>query len=336
MAAAMIICDFLRKIVLLEYLTTIIMKNKTIYRPGCLGHIYQRGHKGFVMFYNVKDSIVFFTIFMLAAKRYGIRISGLCLMYNHYHVDFEADDARIVSKFISAYCSMYSKAFNSRYGFSGKVFDRYGISNKRSDKERRTAYSYLYNNPVEWHLCPRAEEYQMNFLKYAVEDHPFSEKTVSRNMSRGFRRAVEKVRYLHSHERPILYKTIDRLMDGLNMKEKRQLADIIFKIYSRIDFDRAISYYGSFEKMTNAFGDNTGSEYDINEEFDQMAGNEYKKMAHYLAQDKRYDNLGDLVKSPAENRISYLWELVITCHVTVEHARRFLHINASGATDYET
>lgn len=311
------------------------MKNRTIYRPGCLGHIYQRGHNGFVVFYNMKDSIVFFTIFMLAAKRYGIRISGICLMYNHYHVDFEADNARIVSKFISAYCSMYSKAFNSRYGFSGKVFDKYGISNKKSDKERRTAYAYLYNNPVEWHLCSRAENYQMNFLKYAVEDYPFSEKIVSRNLSRGFRRAVEQVRYLHSHDRPILYKTIDRLMDGLIMKEKRQLADIIFRTYSRIDYDRAISYYGSFTKMTNAFSDNTGSEYDIDEEFDQTAGNDYRKMAHFLAKDCRYNSIGDLVKSPVEERVSYLWELVTNCHVTVEHARRFLHIHSASDTDHD-
>lgn len=284
------------------------------------------------MFYNVKDSIVFFTIFMLAAKRHGIRVSGICLMYNHYHVDFETDNARIVGKFISEYCSKYSKAFNSRYGFSGKVFDRYGISNKRSDKERRTAYAYLYNNPVEWHLCLRAEDYQMNFLKYAVEDHPFSEKIISRNRSRGFRRAAEEASYLHSRKLPIMYKTIDRLMDGLRMKEKRQLADIIFKTYSMIDYDRAISRYGSFEKMTNAFSDNTGSEYDIVEEYDKSAGNDYRKMARYLADDRRHKSIGDLVKSPAEDRVSYLWELVTNCHVTVEHARRFLHIHAETVT----
>ena len=304
------------------------MKKRKAYRPSCLGHIYQRGHKGFIVFYNVKDCIVFFTIFMVAAEKYGIRVSGLCLMYNHYHVDFEADNPKNVSRFIAAYCSLYSKSFNARYGFSGKVFDEYGLSNKRGNKMRRTAYAYLYNNPVEWHLCPRAEDYRWNFLKYAVEDHPFSEKIISRNMTRGFRRAVKMVNFLHSQGRPILYKTLDRLMDGLIMKEKRQLADYIIKAYSKIDYERLIKLYDSYEKMTNAFSDNTGSEYDIKEEFDQYAGFEYRKMAHQLAQDKRYNDIGDLIWLPAEKRIEYLWELVEQCHVTIEHARRFLHIDS--------
>ena len=282
------------------------------------------------MFYNIKDSIVFFTIFMLAAEKHGIRVSGICLMYNHYHVDFEADNPKIVIRFISAYCSWFSKEFNARYGFSGKVFDEYGISNKRGDKQKKTAYAYLYNNPVEWHLCSRAEDYQLNFLKYAEEDHPFSEKIVSRNMTRGFRRAVEMVRYLHSNSRPILYRAADRLLDGLSDKEKHQLVDIIFSTYSRIDFERVINCYGSYQIMTDAFSYNTGNEYDLTEEFDPTAGNEYRKMAHYLARSKRFKDIGEVADSSAEEQIAFLWELVTNCRVTVEHARRFLHISKAA------
>lgn len=306
------------------------MKKKRTYRPGCLGHIYQRGHKGFVVFYNINDSIVFFTIFMLAAEKYGIRVSGICLMYNHYHIDFEADNSKIVSRFITAYCSWFSKEFNARYGFSGKVFDKYGISNKWGDKQKKTAYAYLYNNPVEWHLCSKAEDYQLNFLKYAMEDHPFSEKIISRRMTRGFRRAAEMVRYLHSKRRPILYSTADRLLDGLSDKEKHQLVDIIFVTYSRIDYDRAVNCYGSYLKMINAFSYNTGNEFDVTEEFDPTAGNEYRKMAHYLVRSKRFKDIGEVSNSSSEEQIAYLWELVTNCHVTVEHARRFLHISKTA------
>ena len=304
------------------------MKRK--YRPGCLGHIYQRGHKGFVVFYNVKDSLVFFTIFMLAAEKFGIRVSGLCLMYNHYHLDFEAASAKTVSRFVSCHCSRFSKEYNRRYGFSGRLFDEYGLSNKKDDKARRTAFAYLFNNPVEWHLCSRAEQYQWNFLKYSQQETPFSQKIASRNFTRRLKKSIDMVSYLRSKGRPLLYGVLDSLMDPLSSKEKRYLVDYIVHEYSFIDFSRAISYYGTYEKMTDAFSNNTGNEYDIEEEFDPTAGKEYRLMANYLSKDKRYRNIGDVLHRTAEERLAYLNEMVRECHVSVEHAMKFMRISKAG------
>ena len=300
------------------------MKKK--YKPGCLGHIYQRGHRGFVIFYNIKDSLVFFTIFMLEAEKFGIRVSGLCLMYNHYHVDFEASSAKIVSRFVSCYCSWFSKEYNRRYVFSGHLFDEYGLSNKKDDKARRTALAYLYNNPVECHLCSRAEQYQWNFMGYAKGEHPFSGKIASRNITRRLQKSMDLVRYLHLKRKPLLYGILDTLMDGLSAREKRYLVDFIINEYSFIDFPRAISYYGTYERMTDAFSNNTGSEYDIEEEYDSTAGKEYKLMADYLALDKRYRNIGDVLHRTAEERLAYLNEMVCECHVSIDHAMKFLRI----------
>lgn len=61
-----------------------------------------------MIFYNVKDSLVFFTLIMLAAEKYKVDISGLCLMYNHYHLDFEADGVS-VPRFVKAYSSRFSR-----------------------------------------------------------------------------------------------------------------------------------------------------------------------------------------------------------------------------------
>ncbi|MBR4756732.1 MAG: hypothetical protein IK076_07310 [Bacteroidales bacterium] len=281
------------------------------------------------MFYNIKDSLVFFTIFMLVAEKYGIRVSGLCLMYNHYHVDFEAERPYLVSRFISEFCTMFSKTYNHRYGFSGHLFDRHGISNKWGDKSKRTAYAYLYNNPVEWHLCSRAEEYRWNFLRYSQEDNPFSKKIASRNMTVRLRKALNLVRYLRSKRRPILYETLDNILDPLDTYEKQYLVDFIVNEYSVIDYHRAVACYGSYQKMTDAFSNNTGNEYDIDEEFDPSAGKDYRKMAVFLARDKRYKDIGEVVHRPAEERLAYLNEIVEKCGVSVEHARKFLRIDVA-------
>ncbi len=299
-----------------------------IYQRGAVGHIYQRARSGFVVFYNVKDSLVFFTIFSLAAAKYKIRILGLCLMYNHIHVLIEAENHEIVARFVQEFCSKFSKAYNARHGLTGRLFSTFGLSNKYGDKQIRTSLAYLYNNPVEDRICKRAEEWHWNFLAYADSEHPYSEKLILREASVGMRKAVAKVRTLHAHQRPLTYEVLDGLFKSLNMSEKMQLVDFIVKEYSVIDFKKAISYYGNYVNMLTAFGSNTGSEYDIREPHDPHSGAAYRKMTHHLASDKRFSGIEDVLRLPAEERIAYLNELVTACGVSLNHARKFLRIEA--------
>ncbi len=300
-----------------------------IYQRGTVGHIFQRALSGFVVFYSVKDSLVFFTVFSLAASRHNIRVLGLCLMYNHIHILIEAEDHQDVAGFMRECCSTFSKAYNVRYGLKGRLFSTFGLSNKRGDKQIRTSLAYLYNNPVEDRICKRAEEWHWNFLAYAESDHPYSRKLVLREASVRMRRAASMVRVLHSHKRPLSYEALDSLFKDLNVNEKKQLVDFIVRKYSVINFARAISHYGSYGKMLTAFGSNTGSEYDIREPYEPHSGAAYRKMTHLLASDGRFSGIGDVMRLPAEGRIAYLNELVCRCGVSIDHARKFLHIKAS-------
>ena len=302
---------------------------RMIYQRGAVGHIYQRSQSGFVVFYNVKDSLVFFTIFSLTAAKYKIRVLGLCLMYNHIHVLIEAENHEVVAKFVQEFCSKFSRAYNARHGLTGRLFSTFGLSNKRGDKLIRTSLAYLYNNPVEDRICKRAEEWHWNFLAYADSEHPYSEKLILREASIGMRKAVAKVRTLHARQRPLTYEVLDNLFKSLNMSEKMQLIDFIVKEYSVIDFKKAIGYYGSYVNMLTAFGSNTGSEYDIREPYDPHSGADYRKMTHHLASDKRFSGIEHVLRLSAEERIAYLNELVSACAVSLNHARRFLRIEAA-------
>lgn len=303
---------------------------RMIYQRGTVGHIYQRALSGFVVFYSVKDSLGFFTVFSLAAAKHNIRVLGLCLMYNHIHILIEAEDHQTVAGFMRECGSTFSKAYNARYGLKGRLFSTFGLSNKRGDKQIRTSLAYLYNNPVEDRICKRAEEWQWNFLAYAESDHPYSRKLVLREASVRMRRAVSMVRALHNHKRPLSYEVLDSLLKDLNVNEKKQLVDFIVRQYSVIDFAGAISHYGSYGKMLTAFGSNTGSEYEIREPYEPHSGAAYRKMAHHLASYGRFSGIGDVMRLPAEGRIAYLNELVSRCGVSIDHARKFLHIKASG------
>lgn len=289
-------------------------------------HIFQRAISGFVVFYNVKDSLFFLTLSYMIAKRCEVRLLGLCLMHNHVHVLLDTCDLRLIRRFVRELMSYFSKSYNRRYGVSGALFDKFGVSFKNGDKAIRSALAYVYNNPVEDHICHRAEEWRWNFLAYSKSAHPFSEKIVLSSSSRRMRRAAERVRFLRSSGQPLTYEVLDGLFGDLSASEKRQLVDLIVCEYSVVDFESAISYYGSYEEMLTAFASNTGSECDFSEPFDPYSGQAYGKMASYLAKDGRYRSIGDVFRLPLNMLTEYLGELVSHCGVRQSHAMKFLHI----------
>lgn len=289
-------------------------------------HIFQRAVSGFVVFYNVKDSLFFLSLSYTIAKRCDVRILGLCIMHNHVHILLDTCDLRLIRRFVRELMSYFSKSYNRRYGLTGALFDEFGVSFKNGDKAIRSALAYVNNNPVEDHICHRAEEWRWNFLAYSNSAHPFSEKISLSSSSRMMRRTVEKVKYLRSSGQPLTYEVLDGLFDNLSAFEKHQLVDLIVKEYSVVDFDSAISYYGSYEVMLTAFASNTGSEYDISEPFDPHSGQAYVKMVNYLAKDSRFRSIGDVLRLSLNMLTEYLDELVCHCGVRQSHAMKFLHI----------
>lgn len=296
------------------------------YQVNTAAHIFQRTRNGFVVFYNIKDSLFFITAFCIIAQRHRVKVLGLCLMHNHIHILLDTCDKGLIRLFIKDLMSYFCKSYNSRHGLSGELFSSYGMSLKKGNKAIRTALAYVNNNPVEDHICGKAEEWRWNFLAYSDSDHPYSKKINLATASRRMRRAVEKVKYLRSTERPLTYEVLDNLFDSLTIKEKQELVNLIINEYAIIDFRRTIGYYGDYDKMLTAFASNTGSEYEINEPFDPHSGQAYRKMADYLAKDNRFKSISDVINLPLGKLVEYLDELVNKCGVRQCHAMKFLHI----------
>ena len=296
------------------------------HQENTVAHVFQRARFGFVVFFNVKDSLFFITLLSVIAKRYGIKVLGLCLMYNHIHMLLETDDAEVIRKFVRDLMSAFSRHYNIRHGIPGKLFDRHGVSFKRGDKAIRTSLAYVNNNPVEDHICSKAEDWRWNLLSYSVSKHPYSEKIALAVVSRRMRKAVAAVKYFKKTGEPLTYTILDAIFKGLSVDEAGQLVDHIISEYPIIDYDRAISYYGGYEKMLSAFANNTGSEYDINEPFDPHSGLAYRKMARYLASDHRFEDIGDVLRLPLPKLTGYLAEIIQRCNVRQCHAMKFLHI----------
>ena len=168
-----------------------------------VSHTYQRTRHGFNIFYEIEDYLVYYTLFSVLSKRYGITVYGLCMMIDHIHSLISSSSSAKFIRFMDELTRSFVREYNIEHHRSGPLFCKsFGSAVKLGMKRLRTAISYLYNNPVERRLCKYAQEYRWNFLAYSKSGHPFSEPLVIRRASRSLRRAVQEVNGTverHSH-----------------------------------------------------------------------------------------------------------------------------------------
>lgn len=254
---------------------------------GEVHHIYQRTMGRFNIFYDLEDYLVYYTIFSIAARQYGVCVVGLCLMIDHIHMLIKTEAKVAMSEFVRQVTSMFAREQNNDVGRKGPLFQaRFGSAAKKGAKMVRTAIAYLFNNPVERALCRKAEEYRWNFLAYAASKHPFSEPIDSKTASRKLMRAVKEVNFAESEGRHLRYIQLKRMLSSLDDKERMQLVDHIISRYNPIDYNESIGYYGTYENMVTTINSNTGSEYDLKEDRYRFSDLEYTHMADILRQEE--------------------------------------------------
>ena len=222
------------------------MKRRIFSADGIM-HVYQRTISGFNLFYTTEDFLVFYTIVSIQARRVGICILCMCLMIDHVHV-------------INSCTSLYAREFNACTGRQGPLFESpYGSAMKLEMKRIRSAIAYLFNNPVEKHLCSKAEQYKWNFLAHYGKLPSVRKAYCSSKLRRSMDLAEEAFR----RKRYLNHALLNTMMKDLTPEEKNKLADHIISIYFPFDIKRTTDCYGSYEEMLIAIKSNTGSEYEI-------------------------------------------------------------------------
>ena len=76
-------------------------------------HCYQKGYNGNVLFYNIKDRLLYLTIFSTQAKKYGIKTLAINLMFNHVHFLVRCKDKETLILFNATTQQMFARDQNS-------------------------------------------------------------------------------------------------------------------------------------------------------------------------------------------------------------------------------
>lgn len=252
-------------------------------------------------------------------------------MYNHFHALIRSADIYDLSKFMDRFTSWYVMDYNFSIGRKGKLLKKnFGSAPKWNDKSIRSAINYVGNNPVEKHLCAAAEEYRWNFLAYYQCNSPFSAPLIRKNASKKLRRALAEVDSMHNFDKPIKCLQAKRLLSKLTKEEADQLIDYIITLYSVIDYNELILYYGSYEKMLEAMRSNTGSEHEIQEEWYPESDKSFQKMTDYTIT-KWPDKIARHVSMLDESQKTHLfYELQQHTSASNRQICKFLHINSDS------
>ena len=308
------------------------MRGRLSFKQGAVQHLYQNTIDGFLIFYSVRDCLVFFTIFATAARRYDIKVIGLCLMVDHIHVLVEARSKRDLDRFVCLYTSWFVKQYNSWYGLDGPLFrGPYGIASKVTDKKIREAIAYLYNNPVERQLCKRAEQAHWNFLANARQPFPFSQPFRLDKVRAPMRRAVEEVKISRREERPLNYAQLKRITKGLSQLEQQQLTDFIIAAYNCLDYEDLFYRYESYDQLITALHSTGGSEYAIKEDFVGRSDLIYSSMSGFLLETHALGDIDELLRLPDDDRRRLQTPLNIRTGASRRQIEKYLHLHPSEA-----
>ena len=304
------------------------MKNaKRTVIGGILNHVYQRTKDGVLLFYNVSDYLVLFTIICTVAPKHGVRILALSLMPDHIHISVISSSSYDLSNFVADYSRRFSRVHNQTCHTEGPLFESpFGSVPVIGDKKARTNLCYVGNNGVERRLCKKAEEYRWSFLAYAISDHPFSPKLISREASAALRKGIKEIDAEHAAGKPLSYKQIKRLFSKLEKDEKLQLTDYIISTYNCIDYDAAIRYFDGYQNMLTAMHSNTGSEHDLNEVFIGKSDAYYAKMSSWIIKELEPEDIHDILAFPAEQKLELFSRLLRATSAPPEQVAKYLRI----------
>lgn len=287
---------------------------RKFYDNGCQ-HLYQITKDRSLVFLTVADKILLFTLICIKAKQFKIRITAICIMFNHFHIQAIAESREAIKSFMSAVTWGFAIISNRHYGLSGNLFHKpFGSAPKVRQKKIIENLIYIANNPVGKKAVEAALDYRWNFLRYApqieagtgrlawpaVSRHPFSSEYNPLDASKDMLYLVKSVKLKAAASDWIDYKFFDsQRYKALGPKERQQILDIIIIMYNVIDYEPVLRKYGSVESFGRVLSEVEGNEYDLSDDCELEDYRHYERMMKIAAEEgydvrrQRYAGVGE-------------------------------------------
>ena len=94
-------------------------------------HVFMKGRSGGGLFYQLEDSVVFFTLFSALVREMHIKVLAFSMMFNHTHALFAGVTRERVSEFQRRLTILFVRRYNQAHQRTGPLFQHsFGISFK--------------------------------------------------------------------------------------------------------------------------------------------------------------------------------------------------------------
>ena len=289
-------------------------------------HLYIRGVRRQTIFFEELDRLVYLMAFTTTARKMGITILALAVMFDHLHSIGIFQNREQMAEFERNHLSFFALAYNQDAGRKGSLFEKaYGNAPKWTLKKVKSAIIYVGNNQVEKQLCEKTEEHRWNLIAYLKSDHPYSPPIVRKKASAQLRRCLKTVDSYVGQNTVIPYRVLRRLCGGLPALASEQLTDYIISHYNPIDKEAVLSFFdGSYEQYLLALHSTTGNDFDIREDFNITSDLPYVQLITTCQRSSFKENLKTIQVVPKERKKQIADYLLSHTDATLYEIGKFL------------
>jgi putative transposase len=134
---------------------------------GICCHVINRGNARSQVFHDVHDYASFVGLMKGACERVPMRVVGLCLMPNHFHMVLWPRADNDLARWMQWLMTSHVRRHHRRYGTSGHIWQgRFKSFPVQSDAHLWTVVRYVERNPIRAGLAVGAEDWRWSSLRW--------------------------------------------------------------------------------------------------------------------------------------------------------------------------
>jgi putative transposase len=142
-------------------------------RGGFVYHVLNRGNGLSDVFHKDDDLVAFVDLMREAHEKVPMRLTGFCLMTNHFHLLLWPHEDGDLSRWMQWLMTSHVRRYHRHYKGSGHVWQgRFKSFPVQADDHYLTALRYIERNPLRARLVERSQDWEWSSLKPTIRSAP--------------------------------------------------------------------------------------------------------------------------------------------------------------------
>ena len=142
-------------------------------RGGYVYHVLNRGNGRQDVFHKEGDFAAFVQLMAEANERLSMRLTGYCLMSNHFHLVLWPHEDGDLSRWMQWLLTSHVRRYHRHYHGSGHVWQgRFKAFPIQDDEHYWTVLRYVERNPLRAGIVTRSQDWEWSSLKPTTRSHP--------------------------------------------------------------------------------------------------------------------------------------------------------------------